>query len=183
MSAIVGLAVIAIAVLGLVLGGGDPAHWFGADWSQVDWPAVATMLLIVAILFAVLVPLAWFLLPRSIRRVGTAFVGLAVIAPLGLIAPGFAFGEGSVTDVKDAFGYVPQGLQDLSGIFSAPLSGYDIPLPFFSGADSALWHEALGYEIAGIVGMLLTGLVILVVAQIVRPRRSTPEPQPTAPAS
>jgi len=182
-SAIVGFAVIAIAVLGLVLGGGGPARWFGADWSQVDWAAVATMLLIVAILFAVLVRLAWFLLPRSIRRVGTAFVGLAVIAPLGLIAPGFAFGEGSVTDVKDAFGYVPQGLQDLSGIFSAPLSGYDIPLPFFSGADSALWHEALGYEIAGIVGMLLTGLVILGVAQVVRPRRSTPEPQPTAPAS
>ena len=48
-----------------------------------------------------------------------------------------------------------QGLQDLSGIFSAPLSGYDIPLPFFSGANGALWHAAIGYQVAGIVGILL----------------------------
>jgi len=31
-------------------------------------------------------------------------------------------------DVKAAFGYVPQGLQGLSGFFSAPLSGYNLPI-------------------------------------------------------
>ena len=181
MSAIIGVTVLAIAAFGLVLGGGDPARWFGADWSQVDWAAVASMLLVVAIIFAILVPLAWLILPKSMKRVGTAFVGLAVIAPLGLIAPGFAYGEGSVDDVNAAFGYIPQGLQDLSSVFSAPLSGYNIPLPFFSGADSALWHEALGYEITGIIGMLLCGAVIYGIAQIVRPRGA--ETVPNAPAS
>jgi hypothetical protein len=91
----------------------------------------------------------------------TGFVTLAIIAPLGLIAPGFAFGEGSPNDVKAAFNYVPQGLQQLSGIFSAPLSGYNVPLPFFSDANAPLWHAALGYEISGIIGVLLIGLVIL----------------------
>jgi cobalt/nickel transport system permease protein len=164
--AILLIAAGALLVFGLVLGGGDPAHWFGADWSQVDWAAVASMLLVVAILFAILVPIAWFVLPERYRRVGTSFVALAVIAPLGLIAPGFAYGEGSTEDVHAAFGYVPQGLQDLSSVFAAPLSGYDIPLPFFSDANGELWHAAIGYEITGIVGILLCGLVILGIARL-----------------
>ena len=58
---------------------------------------------------------------------------------------------------KAAFGYVPKGLQELSGIFSAPLAGYNMPLPFFSGANAPLWHTAIGYEISGIVGILAAG--------------------------
>ncbi len=169
-TAIVALSLAAVAVFGLIVGGGDPGHWFGADWSQVDWAAVASMLLVVAILFAILVPLAYVLLPRRWKRIGTTFVALAVVAPIGLIAPGFAYGEGSTDDVSAAFGYIPKGLQDLSTLFSAPLSGYNVPLPFFSDADADLWHAAIGYEIAGIVGMLLCGLVILGIGQVVRGR-------------
>jgi cobalt/nickel transport system permease protein len=171
--AIVLAAFGAILVFGLILGGGDPAKWFGADWSQVDWAAVASMLLVVAIIFAILVPLAWFILPERYKRVGTAFVALAVIAPLGLIAPGFAYGEGSVEDVQAAFGYIPQGLHDLSTFFAAPLSGYNIPLPFFSDANAELWHAAIGYEITGIVGVLLCGGVIFVIARILGARRES----------
>ncbi len=164
----------AIALLGLVLGGGDAAHWFGADWSQVDWAAVASMLLVTAVIFAVLVPLTYLVLPRPWKRVGAGLVALSVIAPLGLIAPGFAYGEGSVEDVKAAFGYVPKGLQDLSGFFSAPLADYNIPLPFFSGANAQLWHAALGYEITGILGMLLCGAGIMLVVRLLGIRRSRP---------
>src|SRR5450759_2351005 len=90
-------------------------------------------------------PLAYLLLPRRLKQNGAEITLVAVIAPLGLIAPGFAYGEGRAADVQAAFGYIPQGLQHLSGIFSAPLSGYTIPLPFFSGANGALWHAAVGY--------------------------------------
>jgi cobalt/nickel transport system permease protein len=162
----------AFAVFGLILGGGDPAHWFGADWSQVDWAAVASMLLVTAVIFAILVPLAYLVLPRAWKRVGTAMVALAIIAPLGLIAPGFAYGEGSVEDVQAAFGYIPQGLQDLSGVFSAPLSGYNIPLPFFDNANSELWHAAIGYEITGILGMLLCGVGVIAIARLLGGRGS-----------
>jgi cobalt/nickel transport system permease protein len=167
-------SVAVIALLGLVLGGGDPARWFGADWSQVDWAAVASMLLVVAVIFAVLVPLAYLLLPRAAKRVGAALVALAVVAPLGLIAPGFAYGEGSVNDVKAAFGYIPQGLQDLSGVFSAPLSGYNIPLPFFSGANAQLWHAGVGYEITGILGMLMCLAAITLFARVLGGRKTAP---------
>jgi len=97
----------------------------------------------------------------------------AIIAPLGLIAPGFAYGEGSTANVQAAFGYIPRGLQDLSTVFSAPFSGYNIPLPFFSDSSVALWQTAIGYEISGIIGMLLLGLAVFGVAYLVRRR----EPQ------
>jgi cobalt/nickel transport system permease protein len=158
-----GVAVLAAVFLvaGWITGGGNLGNAFGADWAAVDWAGVATVLLIVMVLALLLVPLAWFALPRGIRAVGTAYVAVAVLTPIGLIAPGFAFGEASTGDLQKQFGYVPQGLQDLSGVFSAPFSGYNLPLPFFSGADAPLWHTALGYEIAGLLGMLVLGALLL----------------------
>ena len=163
-----GGALAVLAVAGLVTGGGDPGRLFGADWSQVSWPDVATMLVLVSALALLLVPLAYAALPAHWKRVGAAFTLLAVIAPLGLIAPGFAYGEGSTGDVEAAFGYVPQGLRDLSGLFVAPLSGYNVPLPFFSEAHAPLWHVAIGYEITGVLGMLLVGLTIGLLSRLLR---------------
>ena len=117
-------AVVAVALLvaGLATGGGDIGTAFGADWSAVDWSGVVTMLVIVAGLAVVLIPLAWFLLPRRIRGIGTAYLAVAIVTPIGLIAPGFAYGEGGPDDLEQQLGYVPQGLHDLSGLFSAPFT-------------------------------------------------------------
>ncbi len=183
------LAVLLIVVGGLVLfgaglvtGGGDLSHLFGADWSQVNWADVATMLLITAVIAVILIPLGWLLLPRRVRGVGTALIAVAILAPLGLIAPGFAYGEGSPDDVKQAFGYIPQGLQDLSGIFSAPLSGYNLPLPFFNDTNTPLWHQAIGYEISGILGILFIGGVIFGLTYLFRWRGATGPSAPGSPA-
>jgi cobalt ECF transporter T component CbiQ/cobalamin biosynthesis protein CbiM len=174
-----------LAMLGLIEGGGNPGRMFGADWAQVDWPSVATMLLMTAVVGAVVVPAVYLLLPRAAKRVGAGFATLAVLAPLGLIAPGLAFGEGKAGDVKNAFGYVPSGLQALSGVFSAPLSGYDVPLPFFSQANGALWHAAVGYELSGVIGMLLVGGAVYAMALLLRPQAPLePAAEPTdAPAT
>ena len=167
-AAAVGAAVVVLAAIGLIEGGGDPNRMFGADWSGVDWPSVATMLVVTVVIGAILIPATYLLLPRNVKRIGTAFVAIAVIAPLGLIAPGIAYGEGSTEDVKAAFGYVPSGLQGLSGIFDAPFGGYNVPLPFFSDANAPLWHAAIGYEIAGIIGILAVGGVTYLVARLLR---------------
>jgi cobalt/nickel transport system permease protein len=182
---IAGAAVAGVAVLagaGLVTGGGNPARLFGADWSRVNWPDVAVMLLVVAVLAAVLVPLAHRFLPGPVRGIGTFFAALAVLAPLGLIAPGFAYGEGSTEDVHQAFGYVPGGLQHLSGVFSAPLAGYNIPIGFFDGAKAPLWHQAIGYELAGVIGMLVLGAVVIGLAALIRVSRApdAAEPEPAS---
>lgn len=165
---IAGGGLVVLLIAGFITGGGDFGHFFGADWSQVNWADVATMLLIVAVLAVVLVPLAYFLLPKRLKRIGTTFMAVAIIAPLGLIAPGFAFGEGSPDDVAAAFGYIPSGLQNLSSFFSAPFAGYNIPIPFFSDANSALWQAAIGYELSGIVGIALLGLLTLGLATLLR---------------
>jgi cobalt/nickel transport system permease protein len=117
----------------------------------------------------ILVPIAYRILPERWRRAGTAFTALAVVAPLGLIAPGFAYGEGSTEDVEAAFGYVPKGLQDLAGVFSAPLSGYDIPFL----QDDSLLRAAIGYEVAGIIGILLCGIAAIGIGNLLRRPAST----------
>jgi cobalt/nickel transport system permease protein len=177
-TASIAAVVVVFVAVGLAMGGGDPSRMFGADWRQVDWAAVASMLLVVALIFVILVPLAHLVLPARYRRVGTAFAALAVIAPLGLIAPGFAYGEGSVEDVQAAFGYVPQGLRDVSGVFSAPLADYNIPLPFFTDASAQLWHAAIGYEITGIIGILLCGGAVYLGARLLG---GGPDVTPAAP--
>jgi cobalt/nickel transport system permease protein len=155
-----------LAIVGLIEGGGNPGRIFGADWSRVDWPSVASMLLVTAMVGLVVVPTAYLLLPGSLKRIGAAFVAMAVVAPLGLIAPGLAYGEGRAADVEAAFGYVPSGLRELSGVFSAPLAGYNLPVPFFSQASAPLWHAALGYEIAGIAGVILVGGAVYAIARM-----------------
>jgi cobalt/nickel transport system permease protein len=157
-----GIVLLAVVLLiaGFITGGGELGNAFGADWSTLDWSSVWTMLLIVGVLGAILIPLAWFGLPRKIRAIGTAYVAVAIITPLGLIAPGFAYAEGSPDDLQKELGYVPKGLQDLSGMFSAPLQGYNGPLPFFNAADAPMWHTAIGYEIAGLIGMLVLGAIL-----------------------
>jgi cobalt/nickel transport system permease protein len=177
-TASVAAVVVVFALVGLVMGGGNPSRLFGADWSQVDWAAVASMLLVVGVIFVILVPLAYLVLPPRYKRVGAAFTAIAVVAPLGLIAPGFAYGEGSTQDVQAAFGYIPQGLKDLSGIFSAPLGGYNIPLPFFGDANAALWHTAIGYEVSGIIGILLCGGAVYLGARLLGRGRDAASAEP-----
>jgi len=167
-AAALGGAVVILAAVGLIEGGGNPNRMFGADWSVVDWPSVATMLVVTLVIGAILIPATYLLLPRAVKRIGTTFVTIAVIAPLGLIAPGIAYGEGSTEDVKAAFGYAPSGLQSLSGVFSAPFGGYNIPLPFFSDANAPLWHAAIGYEMAGIIGIVAVGGIAYLVARLLR---------------
>ncbi len=164
----VGVALVLLVVAGLATGGWDFGHFFGADWSQVDWASVATMLLLVAVVAAVLIPLSWFLLPKRLRGVFTAFVAASIVAPLGLIAPGFAYGEGSAEDVQAAFGYIPQGFQQFSDLFSAPFGGYNLPLPFFSDANAALWQAAIGYEISGILGIFILALFVLGLVSLIQ---------------
>lgn len=163
--AAVSVTAAGVTVIGLVVGGGDPGRLYGADWSQVSWPDIGTMLLVVALLGVCLVPLAHWVLPPPIKRLGATFTAIAVVAPLGLVAPGIAYGEGSPEEVEAAFGYVPSGLQQLSATFSAPLSGYNLPLPFFDGANAPLWHAAIGYEVTGIIGILTIGAIVLALAR------------------
>ena len=95
-----------------------------------------------------------------------AFYGLATmlaLTPLGLLAPGGAFGEGDPQDLDLAryhLGTVPQGLHDYTGWWShTVLGGYG----FSDGS-----HESAGYLLSALVGCLAVAAVIAAIIALVR---------------
>ena len=101
---------------------------------------------------------------RTFKVLLIALVVLVVLVPIGLIASGTAFGEWGPDELQQALGYVPAGLQHLSGIWSAPLNGYDLP-----GDHTTLPEQAPGYYVSAIVGVLIcAGVGYLVAKAIIR---------------
>jgi cobalt/nickel transport system permease protein len=90
----------------------------------------------------------------SFRRLRVLWVALAVLifaTPLGLLAPGTAWGEwGSNEFAALGLSFVPQGLKQLEGLWGAPLAGYNLP---------ALGNPNLGYVLSAIVGLVVVAVV------------------------
>lgn len=101
---------------------------------------------------------------RTTRPLWVGLAVLMILTPLGLLAAGRAWGEWSVSDFADPAirqqiaatslnqappSQVPKGLERLSSIWTAPISGY--APPFMRSA-------AFGYILSAMVG---TGLIIL----------------------
>jgi len=91
-----------------------------------------------------------------------AFAILVICVPVGLIATGTAYGEWGPDELKDAVGYVPAGLQQLNGLWSAPLQDYGLP-----GQGDTLPEQTPGYYISAIVGALVVGGVAFLVGKAV----------------
>jgi cobalt/nickel transport system permease protein len=115
--------------------------------------------------------------PASPRRLGwrwgaAALGGAALLTPIGLLASGTAFGEGSPKDLnlhKYHLQAVPNGLAHYAGFWHhAMFSGYDF---------SHDRHPALGYIVSAFVGMAVIALVVVAVLSLiggVRRRQSHP---------
>ena len=92
----------------------------------------------------------------SSRRLWVIIAALMVLTPLGLLAAGTAWGEWSVADLVSGTGatpaltQAPTGLARLADIWSAPLSGYNLPF---------VANEQFGYILSAMMGI---GVIILV---------------------
>jgi cobalt/nickel transport system permease protein len=90
-------------------------------------------------------------------------VVMAALTPLGLIAPGGAFGESSPDSLdlqKYHLNAVPSGLRDYAGFWHHALfNGYDF---------SHDKHPAVGYLISAAVGVVVIGIVVLAILALVR---------------
>jgi cobalt/nickel transport system permease protein len=110
-------------------------------------------------------------------------VGLMVLlTPLGLIAPGGAFGEDALTDLdlhKFGLSAIPSGLNKFSSFWShTVLGGYG-----FGSGD----HPVIGYVISAVVGIAVISAVIFGVIGLIRffqgrahPDGGTDDPQRAA---
>jgi hypothetical protein len=85
-----------------------------------------------------------------------AMIVLILAVPLGLIATGSAFGEWDPSYLNQTLGYVPSGLNGLSGLWSshAPLPDYG-----FANQGSSFLEMTPGYYVAAIVGCVVIGLL------------------------
>ena len=88
----------------------------------------------------------------KLRGLWVGLVVLVVVSPLGLLAPGTAWGEWSTNELSQmGLKSIPFGLEKLSTLWGAPLSGYDLPL---------LGNTNLGYVLSAIVGVVVIALVV-----------------------
>lgn len=86
---------------------------------------------------------------------------LILLAPLGLIIPEFfkaggAWGEWGIEEIKKMFGYLPEGMQKLINLWSAPLPDY----AFKGTEDKGLSILSFGYIASGLIGILAVVIAV-----------------------
>ncbi len=93
-------------------------------------------------------------------RVAIGFIVVMVLlTPLGLLAPGGAFGEDAPGDLKLGLNGVPAGLNKYNGFWShALLGGYG----FKDGQ-----HASLAYVLSAVVGIAVIAIVIFAIGKLI----------------
>jgi cobalt/nickel transport system permease protein len=112
---------------------------------------------------------------RPLRWLWAGIGVLILLTPIGVLAPGTAWGEWGSGQIKSRLGYVPSGFDKLGGLWKAKMPGYATP-----GVSNAM----LGYLIAAVVGTALVVGVTWGTGALLARRRGDdgdPAPQPTPP--
>lgn len=85
-------------------------------------------------------------------------VALVVLTPIGLLAPGTAWGEWGREELEQlGLGYIPTGFDRWSSFWSSPIPDYDIP---------ALDNPTVAYIISAVVGVALVFAAVFAVMWI-----------------
>lgn len=89
------------------------------------------------------------------RNLAIGLVLLIIIAPIGLIASGTAYGEWASDELKDKIGYVPHGVEELADLWHAPMKDYNIPNgPSFENSKPV---ASAGYILSALIGVIISG--------------------------
>lgn len=103
--------------------------------------------------------------PPRLRWLWIGLVVLIIASPVGLLAPGTAWGEwGTAELTRLGLRSIPQGLQTLSGLWGAPLAGYGV---------RALGNASLGYALSAVVGVVVVAVLVWLFAILVTGSRSS----------
>jgi hypothetical protein len=164
------------------VGGFELDNWAGLDWNTVDWGDAGLTVLVSAVVSVIVLPLLWMLLKehRGARVAVTLFVGLMIWVPIGLIAPGGAFGEDATAsqeevtaalearaagdptlfealpDVNQECECVPNNISDVTFADNTILAGYQPP---WVSEDDPAWQQNIGYQVAGFAGIGMFALL------------------------
>ena len=89
---------------------------------------------------------------RRWRPLWITLAVLVVLSPIGLLAPGTAWGEWGAEEIT-ALGFpsIPSGMAKLSTLWSAPLPDYDL---------SAIGNSSIAYILSAITGIIVVSIVV-----------------------
>ena len=100
---------------------------------------------------------------RGLRALWIALGILIILSPLGLLATGTAWGEWGTEELQEmGLGFIPQGMERLAGVWSAPFPDYTL-----SGLD-----ERAAYVLSAVVGVALVVLAAWVLGKFLASRGS-----------
>jgi cobalt/nickel transport system permease protein len=98
---------------------------------------------------------------KRYKGVVITFAALVVLTPLGLIAQGTAWGEGSGDDIRQSLGYIPQGFAKFADFWKALMPDYSL-----TAAGNSTPASIGGYILSAVVGILLISLVIFATSKM-----------------
>jgi len=89
---------------------------------------------------------------RRWRPLWITLAVLVVLSPIGLLAPGTAWGEWGAEEIT-ALGFpsIPSGMAKLSTLWSAPLPDYDL---------SDIGNSSVAYILSAITGIIVVSIVV-----------------------
>ena len=94
------------------------------------------------------------------KKLMLGFIVLILLTPLGLLAPGTAWGEWGVEEIQQMKGFVPQGMNRFSEVVKAIFPDYSIP-----GLDHNFFQSAVAYIFSALTGIALIALFFCIFAQ------------------
>ena len=89
---------------------------------------------------------------KIVRNLAIGLLLLIIFAPLGLLAVGETFGEWGPDELQEKLGFVPPGLEELSGIWNAPMPDYAFP-----GGGESMTVSAAAYILSAVIGVVVCG--------------------------
>jgi len=112
---------------------------------------------------------------RPLRWLWAGFAALLLLTPIGALAEGTAWGEWGAEELRSLVGFVPAGLGELGGAWTAAVPDY---------APAFVRDPLAGYLVAAIIGSgLVIGVAWLLGRALVRRDAAAPTPPDTAPPS
>jgi cobalt/nickel transport system permease protein len=84
---------------------------------------------------------------------------LVVLTPIGLLAPGTAWGEWGLDELSGlGINFTPSGMAKLASLWSAPLPDYDLP---------SLGNTTAAYILSAIVGIIIVSIIVWLFVRLI----------------